>query len=105
MSERANPFGDLGDFAPAPAKPKPDPAVIDQVAEAHGFPSRQPAKDAPPGPAVPVQEEKTRQKVFRVTPSQDRELRARCAMLDTTIQDLVVEGINTVLKAKGLPPI
>ena len=46
MNERANPFGDLGDFTPAQAKPKPDPAVIDQVAEAHGFPSRKPA--APP---------------------------------------------------------
>jgi hypothetical protein len=46
MNERANPFGDLGDFPLAPAKPKPDPAVIDQVAEAHGFPSRKPA--APP---------------------------------------------------------
>lgn len=47
MSERANPFGDLGDFAPAPAKPKPDPAVIDQVAQTHGFPSRQPSKVDP----------------------------------------------------------
>lgn len=46
MNERANPFGDLGDFTPALAKPKPDPAVIDQVAEAHGFPSRKPV--APP---------------------------------------------------------
>jgi hypothetical protein len=48
MNERVNPFGDLGDFAPAPPKPKADRAVIDQVAEAHGFPSRQPAK--PPVP-------------------------------------------------------
>ncbi len=52
MNERANPFGDLGDFASGPAKPKPDPAVIDQVAEANGFVSRQPAKPAPePTPA------------------------------------------------------
>jgi len=48
MNERANPFGDLGDFPLAPAKPKPDPAVIDQVAEAHGFPSRKPAVDPTP---------------------------------------------------------
>lgn len=46
MIERANPFGDLGDFTPTPAKPKTDRAVIDQVAEANGFPSRQPAKSA-----------------------------------------------------------
>lgn len=105
MSERANPFGDLGDFAPAPAKPKVDPAVIDQVAEAHGFPSRQPAKEVPPTPEAPPHDEKPRQKVFRVTPTQDRELRSRCGTLDTTIQDLVLEGINMVLKSKGLPPI
>jgi hypothetical protein len=43
MNERANPFGDLGDFTPAQAKPKPDLAVIDQVAEANGFPSRMPS--------------------------------------------------------------
>lgn len=105
MSERANPFGDLGDFTPAQAKPKPDPAIIDQVAETNGFPSRQPVKEVQAALTVTSQEEKTRQKVFRVTPSQDRELRARCAMLDTTIQDMVLEGINMILKAKGLPPI
>lgn len=58
MNERANPFGDLGDFAPTPAKPKPDPAMIDQVAEANGFLSRQPVKqptpEAAPAPAVPA---------------------------------------------------
>lgn len=115
MSERANPFGDLGDFAPAPAKPKPDPAVIDQVAEAHGFPSRQPRKaepepePAPPAAAPPAPEPapevKLRQKVFRLNPDQDRALKQYCAASDTTIQDLVVEGINMVLKSKGLPPI
>jgi hypothetical protein len=57
-AERVNPFGDLNDlsdFAPAPAKekkPKPiEKAVIDQVAEANDFPSRQPAKpEAKPAP-------------------------------------------------------
>lgn len=114
MNERANPFGDLGDLAAAPARPKPDPAMIDQVAEAHGFPSRQPAKAAPepepppaapPPAAEPVQDVKLRQKVFRLNPDQDRALKQYCAASDTTIQDLVVEGINMVLKSKGLPPI
>jgi hypothetical protein len=108
MNERANPFGDLGDLASAPAKPKPDPAVIDQVAEAHGFPSRQPAKAEPepaPPPTASVPEAKLRQKVFRLTPDQDRTLKQYCAGSDTTIQDLVVEGINMVLKSKGLPTI
>lgn len=66
MSERANPFGDLNDFTPAPAKPKADRAVIDQVAEAHGFPSRQPSKlpaadeQAMPPAAVPVRQQRRR---------------------------------------------
>ena len=49
MNERVNPFGDLGDFAPAPAKPKAEILeVANQVAEQHGFPSRQPVKQAAP---------------------------------------------------------
>lgn len=54
---RANPFGDLDDFAPQGA-PKPVPAAaIDEIAEASGFPSRKagartaPAGDTPPAPA------------------------------------------------------
>jgi alpha-ketoglutarate-dependent taurine dioxygenase len=104
MTERANPFGDLADFTPAASKPKADQSVIDQVATEHGFPSRQP-KEAQAVPSAPPQEEKNRQKVFRLTPSQDRELRSHCGTLDTTIQDLVIEGINMVLKSKGLPLI
>jgi len=49
MNERVNPFGDLGDFAPAPAKPKAEILeVANQVAEQQGFPSRQPVKPAAP---------------------------------------------------------
>ena len=45
MSERANPFGDLNDLAATSApKPRVDRSVIDQVAEANGFQSRQPVK-------------------------------------------------------------
>jgi hypothetical protein len=46
MSERANPFGDLGDLAKTPAKPKPDPEQLEQVAKESGFVSRQPVKEA-----------------------------------------------------------
>jgi hypothetical protein len=53
MSERVNPFGDLGDFAPAPPKPKAETLeVANQVAAAHGFPSRQPVKQAAPEAAA-----------------------------------------------------
>jgi hypothetical protein len=67
MSDRANPFGNLDDFAPAPAKQKANRAVIDQVAEEHGFPSRQPAKQTnaeiaqpAPAPAPPRQQRRRR---------------------------------------------
>jgi hypothetical protein len=54
MSERVNPFGDLGDFAPTPPKPKAETLeVANQVAAAHGFPSRQPVKQAAPESASP----------------------------------------------------
>ena len=51
MTGRANPFGDLGDFAAKPktqAKPV-EPAQIERLASEHGFPSRQSA----PAPAAP----------------------------------------------------
>lgn len=75
------------------------------------FATLQPASPAPaasatsiPAPAQAT-DEKPRQKVFRLTPAQDRELKKYCAHSDTTIQDVVIEGINMVLKSKGLPPI
>lgn len=49
--------------------------------------------------------DKLRQKVFRVTPAQDRKIKEFCAHSDMTVQGLVMEGINLVLKAKGLPSI
>lgn len=64
-----------------------------------------------PTPAVPVatvsspSKEKMEQKVFRLTPAQAQKLREFCAHTNTTLQDVVVEGINLVLKSKGLPPI
>jgi hypothetical protein len=59
MTERVNPFGDLGDFAPGLAKHKAAAQdVIDQVAASAGFPSRQPVKqpapEASPAPAAPA---------------------------------------------------
>jgi len=60
MTERVNPFGDLGDFSAAPAKSKTGHLdVAEEVAAANGFTSRQPAKPvapaAPPATAAPVE--------------------------------------------------
>jgi len=53
-TERVNPFADLSDFETRPAQ-KPvssvEAAQIDQLAEEHGFPSRQPAKTVSTAPA------------------------------------------------------
>lgn len=96
MNDRVNPFGDLGDFPLAPAKPKPDPAVIDQVAEAHGFPSRKPAAPVavepshPPSPApaldsAPVESSSAR-KQRRYTTGRNKQVNIKAT--DETIQRL-----------------
>jgi len=50
-------------------------------------------------------QEKMRQKVFRLTPAQDRHLKEFCARTDKSIQDVVLEGIDSVLAANGFPPL
>jgi hypothetical protein len=49
MMSRANPFGDLDDFA-TPSQPRPVPGeALDKLAEANGFPSRKARSAAPAG--------------------------------------------------------
>jgi hypothetical protein len=67
-------------------------------------PTAQSAPATSTGSAAPAGD-KLRQKIFRVTPAQDRKLKEYCAHADTTIQEVAIEGINMVLKSKGLPPI
>jgi len=51
---RANPFGDLDDFAPQPA-PRPIASeAIDQIAQASGFPSRKAQSGGGEGAAPPA---------------------------------------------------
>lgn len=50
-------------------------------------------------------QEPVQQKVFRLTKPQARALKKFCADSDMTMQDVVLEGINMVLKSRGLPPI
>jgi hypothetical protein len=66
--------------------------------------------DPAPDPAPPMLEpeslqEPVQQKVFRLTKSQARRLKKFCADSDMTMQDVVIEGINLVLKSRGLPPM
>lgn len=43
------------------------------------------------------------QKVFVLNAEQRRRLDSYCGEANTTIQDVVIEGINLVLRSKGLP--
>lgn len=52
MSERANPFGDLTDFKPAVSRKKTDPKLLDEIATASDFPSREARAASAPAPAV-----------------------------------------------------
>ncbi len=51
---RANPFGDLDDFAPGAAPRPAEPAAIDRIAEAAGFPSRKAGRAQEAEPAAPA---------------------------------------------------
>lgn len=52
MSGRANPFGDLDDFAPKTAAKPVEPAQIERLAQENNFPSRQAAPAAKPPQAA-----------------------------------------------------
>lgn len=80
MATKAQPLSTFTDEDPAPPS---EPVLLE-----------------PESPQEPVQ-----QKVFRLTKSQARALKKFCADSDMTMQDVVIEGINLVLKSRGLPTI
>lgn len=87
MSERVNPFADLGDFAPAPSKPKAEQrAVIDQVAADNGFPSRQPVKSAKTSPPTTEPSPPELRKHRRYTTGRNKQINIKAT--DETIQRL-----------------
>lgn len=45
------------------------------------------------------------QRVFRLTPAQAHELKKFCAAENTSMQSVILAGINMVLQSKGLPPL
>jgi hypothetical protein len=76
---------------------------VSQFSPAAQAQARQEA-EAAPAEVVPAKS-RNPQKVFVLTPEQNRQLRAYCVDADTTIQAVVIEGINLVLKSKGLPEL
>lgn len=84
-NERTNPFGDLSsDFAASPQAKKPILAAnIDNIAEANGFPSRQPQKTPKPttdSPSGATGQHRTR----RYTTGRNRQLNLKAS--DETIK-------------------
>lgn len=69
------------------------------------FASVAPKASTPAMPELAVSDEKLRQKVFRLTPAQDRRLKEFCAHSDMSIQDVVLHGLDLVMKERGLPPL
>ncbi|OAN54308.1 hypothetical protein [Sphingobium sp. TCM1] len=89
---RANPFGDLTDFAPQDAA-KPVPAeAIEQIAAASGFPSRKAVGSAAPSPA-PVAPARTPR---RHTTGRNRQINIKAT--EETVAELY-----RVADALGLP--
>lgn len=79
MSQRANPFGSVEDFAPASSTKPVQREAIEEIARENGFPSRSPVAVAPePAPAKP----QVRQ-AFRYTTGRNRQLNLRAT--DETI--------------------
>ena len=97
MSERVNPFGDLGDFAPAPPKAKPEHQdVVDEVAAQHGFPSRQPAKPGTaPAPAV-AREPPPRRQQRRYTTGRNKQINIKAT-------DETIKRLYRLADARGVP--
>jgi hypothetical protein len=87
---RANPFNDLGDFAPkAQAKPV-EPRQIDQIASDLGFPSRQPSASAP---AI----------VEAMTPRRRRYTTGRNQQLNVKATAATVERFYRLADHQGVP--
>lgn len=70
---------------------KPNPMVA--------FVQKPKPDDIAPEPAL------TKQKIFRLTAEQDHRIRVYCSQSNTTMQEIIIKGINLVLKKDGLPPL
>jgi len=97
MNERVNPFGDLGDFTPAPTKAKTEHReVVEEVAAQHGFPSRQPVK-----PAVALRPTKPAQQKEQL-PSR-RKLTGRSEQINIKTTFLTKKRLMEISVEKDMP--
>ena len=95
MSERVNPFGDLGDFAPIMDKQKlpiDEEKVIEQLVAENNFPSRQPARSQPPIPEP-----------THITRKQRRYITGRNKQINIKATDQTIYRLHRVADKLGLP--
>lgn len=111
-AERVNPFGDLGDlsdFSPAPAKPKTskplEKEVIDEVAAANGFPSRQPVKAEPSPVAASIHSVSANEiMVAALAPRQQRRYTTgRNQQINVKAKAETIEKFYRIADAQGVP--
>ena len=97
---RANPFGDLDDFAPSPSSPSRPVARqdIDALAEASGFPSR---KARPAAPA----DNKAEEEGLGATPprTQRRHVTGRNRQINIKATEETISTLYRIADELGLP--
>lgn len=93
MSERANPFGDLSEFKPSVSRKATDPKVLDEIATANDFPSRE-ARATP----VPVAAPAVRQ-TRRYTTGRNRQINIKATEETIALFYALADELNQPLGA------
>lgn len=98
---RANPFGDLDDFAPQPKARQVTPEAIDRIAQASGFPSRKAQASLPglalPDPVAPPPEAKP------ATRAQRRHTTGRNRQINIKATEETIATLYRLADERGVP--
>lgn len=95
---RANPFGDLDDFAAHPASRPVEAEAIDQLAQASGFPSRKAQGKPAAGEGTPPSPAPARQPRRHVT-GRNRQINIKATEETITTLYTVADAMNLPLGA------
>lgn len=108
---RANPFGDLDDFAPGPTTKPAATAAIDRIAEAAGFPSRKAVRtgegadtETPPRPArIPRRRITGRNRQINIKATEEviDRLYATADALDLPLGAVLEQALDALARERG----
>lgn len=101
MSERANPFGDLSEFKPSVSRKATDPKVLDEIAAASDFPSREARTVLAPAPApvpAPVAAT-TKRSTRRYTTGRNRQINIKATEETISLFYSLADELNQPLGA------